>query len=248
MANANVIIPNAVTKLQAFKDELRCVICYDYFTHAITLSCSHTFCLRCISSWLIIQLVCPTCRKRIYAITPSKSLDNMVAKLRDATDAQHLVGENLGNANFSHRRCMRLLKKLTAYVKAFSRYCMSVELDEIMLQQFQIVRDVQRELENDDQTVESEVETEHEEYEEQAEEENEEDGGHGEEYEEYYTVEELGNEEENGGYGIQLVENENGDEYGGEGQWYIELYAFEDDYEYYPENYGASDYFYDGYF
>lgn len=181
MADGNAIIPNAAARLQALKDELRCVICYNYFSHAVTLSCSHTFCLRCISSWLVVQLVCPTCREDIYAITPSESLDNMVVKLLNAINLQHLVPDNLGNANASHTECMRLLKELTAYVEAFSKYCMHEELDEIMLQHFHIVQG-----EHDEQEAELEAEEENEEYEEQAQEGYE---AAGEEHEEGYEEE-----------------------------------------------------------
>ena len=68
--------------LFSIQKEFTCAICHELFVKAHTLSCSHSYCERCISSWLKKCQQCPTCRKPIegkpvYSI----SLDNAVGKL-----------------------------------------------------------------------------------------------------------------------------------------------------------------------
>jgi len=46
-----------------FSDELECAICRETFLKPYTLQCSHTFCKRCIGSWMKVRKSCPTCRK-----------------------------------------------------------------------------------------------------------------------------------------------------------------------------------------
>jgi len=44
-------------------DELECVICSDTFLKPYTLQCSHTFCKKCITTWMKVRKSCPSCRK-----------------------------------------------------------------------------------------------------------------------------------------------------------------------------------------
>lgn len=48
------------------QDEAACTVCLEVFFSPITLSCTHTFCLYCMQSWMKeqedLKLVCPMCR------------------------------------------------------------------------------------------------------------------------------------------------------------------------------------------
>ena len=47
----------------------KCPICYDSFYIKVhPNSCSHYFCLRCISEWSKFRKQCPLCRKRFFYI------------------------------------------------------------------------------------------------------------------------------------------------------------------------------------
>lgn len=66
----------------SIQKEFTCAICHELFVRAHTLSCSHSYCERCIVSWLKKSRDCPTCRKPIEGKPIySVALDNAVGKL-----------------------------------------------------------------------------------------------------------------------------------------------------------------------
>lgn len=68
--------------LFSIQKEFTCAICHELFVRANTLSCSHSYCERCIVSWMKKNQDCPTCRKRIEGKPiHSIALDNAVSKL-----------------------------------------------------------------------------------------------------------------------------------------------------------------------
>ena len=68
--------------LFSIQKEFTCAICHELFVKAHTLSCSHSYCERCITSWLRKRQGCPICRKPIQGKpVHSISLDNAVGKL-----------------------------------------------------------------------------------------------------------------------------------------------------------------------
>lgn len=70
--------------LYSIQKEFTCAICHELFVRAHTLSCSHSYCERCIISWLKKNQECPTCRKPIEGKpVHSIALDNAVGKLVD---------------------------------------------------------------------------------------------------------------------------------------------------------------------
>ena len=68
--------------LSSIEKEFTCAICHELFVKAHTLSCSHSYCERCITSWVKKNQECPTCRKPIEGKPiHSIALDNAVEKL-----------------------------------------------------------------------------------------------------------------------------------------------------------------------
>ncbi|KAB0791728.1 hypothetical protein PPYR_03528 [Photinus pyralis] len=62
-------------------DEFQCSICTELFIKAVTLSCSHTFCKKCIDEWRKNQTICPICRAQIQNQFPTIVLDNYIEKI-----------------------------------------------------------------------------------------------------------------------------------------------------------------------
>ena len=68
--------------LLSIQEEFLCVICQELFVKAHSLSCSHSFCEKCINEWMKKNRLCPICRKTIAGKPcPSIALDNAVSKL-----------------------------------------------------------------------------------------------------------------------------------------------------------------------
>ena len=68
--------------LLSIQEEFLCVICQELFVKAHSLSCSHSYCEKCITDWLKKNKHCPICRKTIASKPcPSIALDNAVSKL-----------------------------------------------------------------------------------------------------------------------------------------------------------------------
>jgi hypothetical protein len=77
--SSNVLTPSE------FSDELECAICRETFLKPYTLQCSHTFCKRCITSWMKVRKSCPTCRKLltrqpVYNMTLDKVMQVILKK------------------------------------------------------------------------------------------------------------------------------------------------------------------------
>jgi len=77
--SSNILTPSE------FSDELECAICRETFLKPYTLQCSHTFCKRCISSWMKVRKSCPTCRKLltrqpVYNMTLDKVMQVVLKK------------------------------------------------------------------------------------------------------------------------------------------------------------------------
>lgn len=69
--------------METAEDELLCTICSELFIHAVTLSCSHTFCQKCIDRWRQTKNACPICRAKITSRTRTHVLDSYIDKLVD---------------------------------------------------------------------------------------------------------------------------------------------------------------------
>lgn len=68
--------------LSSMQEEFLCVICQELFVKAHSLSCSHSYCEKCISDWMKGNKHCPMCRKTIEGKpVPSIALDNAISKL-----------------------------------------------------------------------------------------------------------------------------------------------------------------------
>ena len=68
--------------LFSIQKEFTCAICHELFVRPHTLSCSHSYCERCIISWMKRHQDCPTCRKPVEGKPiHSIALDNAVGKL-----------------------------------------------------------------------------------------------------------------------------------------------------------------------
>ncbi|KAL0480993.1 hypothetical protein AKO1_013646 [Acrasis kona] len=68
-------------------DELECIICRETFLKPYTLQCSHTFCKKCINTWMKVRKSCPTCRKLltrqpVYNMTLDKILRLVLKKMK----------------------------------------------------------------------------------------------------------------------------------------------------------------------
>jgi len=71
----------AIKALKTLDDNLKCAICHEYFTTPVTLSCSHTFCSRCIRRALSFKTECPSCRSKDVSATsllPIRALEDVV--------------------------------------------------------------------------------------------------------------------------------------------------------------------------
>ena len=68
--------------VSSMQEEFLCVICQELFVKAHSLSCSHTYCQKCITDWMKENKYCPMCRKNIAGKpVPSIALDNAIDKL-----------------------------------------------------------------------------------------------------------------------------------------------------------------------
>lgn len=68
--------------LTSMQEEFLCVICQELFVKAHSLSCSHSYCEKCISDWMKANKHCPMCRKIIKGQpVPSIAMDNAIDKL-----------------------------------------------------------------------------------------------------------------------------------------------------------------------
>ena len=77
--------------IDSMQEEFTCVICQELFVMAHTLSCSHSFCERCIKEWMKSKKRrdCPICRKTITAEpVHSLVLDNAIEKMVEKMDAK----------------------------------------------------------------------------------------------------------------------------------------------------------------
>ena len=75
--------------VSSMREEFTCVICQELFICAHTLSCSHSFCERCIKEWMKTHKDCPICRK-CSTTQPIRSLalDNAIATVESKLSAE----------------------------------------------------------------------------------------------------------------------------------------------------------------
>merc|ERR1711972_878633 len=75
----------ATADMAEFHADLVCSVCQDWMVNAATIECSHTFCWRCIDTWLQQKrFECPVCRNDVTR-EPVKNrvLDGFVQKCVD---------------------------------------------------------------------------------------------------------------------------------------------------------------------
>ena len=66
----------------SMQEEFLCVICQELFVKAHSLSCSHSYCEKCIKDWMKTNKHCPMCRKTIEGKpVHSIAMDNAIDKL-----------------------------------------------------------------------------------------------------------------------------------------------------------------------
>jgi hypothetical protein len=87
--SSNVLSPSE------FSDELECAICRETFLKPYTLQCSHTFCKKCIGSWMRVRKSCPTCRKLltrqpVYNMSLDKVIQ-LVLKKQSSEDQEDMA-------------------------------------------------------------------------------------------------------------------------------------------------------------
>ncbi|KAJ7988020.1 hypothetical protein DPEC_G00319300 [Dallia pectoralis] len=63
---------------EVLENELQCIICSELFIQAVTINCTHSFCLHCIREWRKRKDECPICRQAILSQTRSLVLDNCI--------------------------------------------------------------------------------------------------------------------------------------------------------------------------
>eukprot|EP00834_Sanchytrium_tribonematis_P000576 NODE_10_length_61504_cov_0.956502.p48 type:complete len:137 gc:universal NODE_10_length_61504_cov_0.956502:37067-37477(+) len=56
----SVVASNSNAKRE--NNNVQCIICVDDCTGPVMTSCGHIFCENCLTKWLEVQNVCPTCR------------------------------------------------------------------------------------------------------------------------------------------------------------------------------------------
>ncbi|XP_010876690.1 E3 ubiquitin-protein ligase rnf8 isoform X2 [Esox lucius] len=66
---------------EVLENELQCIICSELFIEAVTVNCTHSFCLHCIREWLKRKDECPICRQAILSQTRSLVLDNCIDRM-----------------------------------------------------------------------------------------------------------------------------------------------------------------------
>ena len=75
------------TVIEQMEDEFTCIICQELFVNSVTLSCSHSFCEICLTSWMRKKKNCPVCRRRVKGkAVRSIVLDNAVLKILEGMD------------------------------------------------------------------------------------------------------------------------------------------------------------------
>jgi len=92
-------ISSNVLLASEFSDELECAICRETFLKPYTLQCSHTFCKRCINSWMKVRKSCPTCRKLltrqpVYNMTLDKVMQ-VIVKKQSEEEQQEMARRNV---------------------------------------------------------------------------------------------------------------------------------------------------------
>jgi hypothetical protein len=69
--------------MQAVREQLQCIICYDSMLDPVTAHCGHTFCKRCIVRW--VRRAPPAGELGMRLTSPSCGADRAVGKLCCAT-------------------------------------------------------------------------------------------------------------------------------------------------------------------
>merc|ERR1712142_175194 len=70
--------------LELVKTQFKCSICYEVMVEPSSIDCGHTFCAKCITSWMKKKkkkAACPLCRKRIKQKTQCKLLNEYIDKI-----------------------------------------------------------------------------------------------------------------------------------------------------------------------
>lgn len=81
-SSGNVLLAQQKLFRESMLAEVKCAVCCDFFLNACTLTCSHSFCQKCIEECLYRKHECPICRALVVTRpVPSNHLNNIVQTL-----------------------------------------------------------------------------------------------------------------------------------------------------------------------
>jgi hypothetical protein len=92
-------------------DELKCSICYHPFVSPVSTEiCGHTFCQKCIETWLLEQQTCPTCRRRVlftdFKPVSTRVILNLLNRIPVRCTSCRQINIERGNFNDHKDQCV----------------------------------------------------------------------------------------------------------------------------------------------
>lgn len=93
-------------------DELKCSICHHPFISPVSTDiCGHTFCCKCIETWLLQQQTCPSCRRRVLFSSFNPVSTRIVLNLLNRIPVRCILCRAInierGNFNDHQKQCIK---------------------------------------------------------------------------------------------------------------------------------------------
>lgn len=93
-------------------DELKCSICHHPLESPVSTDiCGHTFCQKCIETWLLEQQTCPTCRRRVlfsdFHPVSTRIVLNLLNRIRVQCKLCHQTNIERGNFTDHKKQCIK---------------------------------------------------------------------------------------------------------------------------------------------